>query len=259
MALITLAACSGSPGTTTLAHALAVGWPRRCVLLEADPDGGRLAARCGLPIRPGLVDLAAIVRSDRVESVDLARATQRDGDGVEVVVAHPAADQVGSILGPSAPRLGRALRAIDDLDVLIDVGRLRPASEAVPLLAHSAEIVVLMGTRLEDVAAIVHRRQWLDGIVAGASVGALVTAPGEHSAEEAAKAAGLRLIGVRPGRSARRTSERGRRREASWLRGLINELAAAIGSSPVPLPPAPFAMPSGPPLPGPTAVPGLMP
>lgn len=224
MALVSFTACSGAPGVTTLAHTLAGCWPRRAVLVEADPDGGRLAARCGIPVRPGLVDLAAVTRSRRLTSDDLARVSQRTDSGVEVVVAHPAADQVRSVLDGSVTRIAHALAALDDIDVLVDAGRARPASEAAPLLLASSQVVIVSGTRLEDVAALVHRRSWLDPLQSVTSVVLVVTAAGEHSAADVAQAARLPLLGVRPGRSARRSSDRGRRREAQWVRSLGSAL-----------------------------------
>src|SRR5689334_6097714 len=40
MAVITLTSAAGSPGVTTTAVAMALGWPRPVVLVEADPTGG---------------------------------------------------------------------------------------------------------------------------------------------------------------------------------------------------------------------------
>lgn len=257
MSVVGLTACSGSPGTTTSAHALAACWPRRCVLLEADPDGGHLAARLGLSIRPGLVDLAAIVRSGRIELEDMARVAQRDADGVDVVVAHPAVDQVSTVLRSAARRIGHAVARVDDVDVIVDLGRLRPSSEALPLLAECAQVLLLTGTRLEDVAALVHRRRWLAEVTASAHLGLLVTAQGEHSAEEVARAVDVPLIGVRPGRSSRRTTERRQRREATWLRSVALQLADRTDDSPRSLLSSSLSGPSGPAHPGPSPIPEL--
>lgn len=268
MPVISFTACSGAPGTTTLVQALAGCWPRPCVLVEADPDGGRLAARCGLPARPGLVDLAAVARSGRVAPGDLRRVAQRSADGVDVLVAHPDPDQTRGVLRSSAARIGDALGALDGVDALVDVGRLRPDSEALPLVTVSALTVVVAGTRLEDIAAMVHRRRLLDQFASCNEVGLVVTASGEHVAEELAAAVRLRLIGVRPGRSVRRSSERARRRAAQWTRGLALDLAARVTDS-GPLAThleatcdvsrSPFALPTGPPLPGPVPVPEITP
>ena len=44
MSLIVLTSASGSPGVTTTALGLALGWPRPAVLVEADPTGGSAIA-----------------------------------------------------------------------------------------------------------------------------------------------------------------------------------------------------------------------
>jgi hypothetical protein len=268
MAVFIFTSCSGSPGTTSFVQTLAGCWPRRSMLLEADPDGGRLAARCGLPVRPGLVDLAAITRSGRVNLADLARVAQRNSDGVDVLVAHPAPEQVTAILDTAAPRIGDALSTLTGIDILVDIGRLRPTSPAMPLVRRGDQIVIVCGSRLEDVAAIVHRESLLSDIGDGADIGLVVAAPGEHSAEELARAVGRPLIGVRPGRSARRTSERIRRRESAWIRSIATDLVARVAADGVGddgrllldhltaahAATSPFALPTGPPVPGPVPV-----
>lgn len=234
VALITFAACSGSPGTTDLAHALAASWPRRAVLLEADPDGGRLAARCGLPMRPGLVDLAGRVRGGHLDLADLARVSQRNDDGVDVVLAHPACEDTAGVLASSAERIGSALAVLAGVDTLVDAGRLRHASEALPIAQRSEQVVIVTGSRVEDVAALVHRGSLLTRL--GPNIGLVVTAPGEHSATDTARAARLALIGERPGRSARRSTQRARRREDAWIRWLGGDLVARIDAASVTVP-----------------------
>lgn len=230
MALITFAACSGSPGTTGLAHALVASWPRRAVLLEADPDGGRLAARCGLPARPGLVDLAGRARGGHLDLADLARVSQRNSDGVDVVLAHPASEDTAGVLASSAERIGSALAVLPGVDTLVDAGRLRHASEALPIAQRSEQVVIVTGSRVEDVAALVHRRLLLTRL--GPNIGLVLMAPGEHSATDTARAARIPLIAERPGRSARRSSQRARRRDEAWIRWLGGDLVARVDAQP---------------------------
>lgn len=40
MAVITVTSANGAPGVTTTALALALAWPRPCLLVEADVAGG---------------------------------------------------------------------------------------------------------------------------------------------------------------------------------------------------------------------------
>ena len=71
MTLLVVASVAGSPGATRLALGLAASWPdpdRRRVVVEADPDGGRLGAELGTGVEPGLMALALAVadlRPDR--------------------------------------------------------------------------------------------------------------------------------------------------------------------------------------------------
>ena len=42
MAVIVMTSAAGAPGTTTAALTMALQWPRRCLLVEADPAGSSL-------------------------------------------------------------------------------------------------------------------------------------------------------------------------------------------------------------------------
>ena len=66
MTLIALGSIAGSPGVTRLATGLAASWPEpdgRRVVLEADPDGGRLGAELGIGTEPGLMAVALASRT----------------------------------------------------------------------------------------------------------------------------------------------------------------------------------------------------
>jgi len=64
--LICIAGGKGSPGATTLALALALSDPEPVTLVDADPDGGDLAAWLGLSATPGFVSLANFSSNGRV-------------------------------------------------------------------------------------------------------------------------------------------------------------------------------------------------
>ncbi len=92
MSLIAVASAKGSPGATTLTLALGLARPpaRGCLIVEADPDGGSLAARLGLSYEPGLVELAAAARREMPDAATVDRFTQ----GLGGVGAHRDAGQV---------------------------------------------------------------------------------------------------------------------------------------------------------------------
>ena len=66
MSIIAVGSVKASPGVTSLSVGLGLSWEsttgRRAVLIEADGDGGVLAARFGLVTTPSLVELSGIAR-----------------------------------------------------------------------------------------------------------------------------------------------------------------------------------------------------
>src|SRR5687767_3345582 len=100
-----------APGVTTAAASVAAMWPddgRQQILVEADASGGDLASRGGLPLVPGLVELAADARRGNTKQHLLALHTQPamlGGRQVEVVVAPPGPAQVRVAL-PTVVRSG---------------------------------------------------------------------------------------------------------------------------------------------------------
>lgn len=232
MTVIALGSVSGSPGTTSLVLALASVWPRRVLVVEADPDGGRLAARCDLAARPGLTELAAATRGGSSVTPDVWRCAQTTTDGIDVVVAHPAAETVASALRAGAGPIGQVLSAlgvavsheVDDagVDVLLDVGRLRPSSPAIPLVERADRRIVVTGTRFEDAVVLVHRADLLDAL---GGVDLVVCAGGDHTSRELAAATGRTVLSSRPGRRSARQGRLIRRREERWLLRVAEDLA----------------------------------
>jgi MinD-like ATPase involved in chromosome partitioning or flagellar assembly len=222
VAVLTIGSVAGSPGATSLALALAAAWPRRSLVIDADPDGGRLAARCDVPVRPGLTELAGAARTGLSDPGDVWRFAQRSPLGVDVVVAHPAAEQVASALRAASAPIADALLRLDGVDVIIDVGRVRPGTLAGPLLSAADRRIIVTGTRLDDAVALTHRLDLLDGF-GGADI--VVGGGGDHSASELAHVLGRTVLSSRPGRRARRSSARHRRREARWVMHLARRLA----------------------------------
>ena len=140
MALICFASQKGAPGTTLTALGVAAAWPtvegRRKVLLEADADGGCLALRYQLARQPGLVTLAAAGRHG-LGREDLWAHAQALPGGLPVIVAPERADRVSAVLATNASALAPWLAALDDVDVIVDCGRLGPFSPAMAFARHA--------------------------------------------------------------------------------------------------------------------------
>lgn len=232
MTLLAIASLHGSPGASTLAAALGHEM-NRCgratLLVEADPDGGVLAARYDLPLSPSLTDLAGAARRT-VESGEVAKYAQRLGDRLPVVVAHPSAEQTSSALRASAESLAQTFAGAE-FGVIADVGRWRADSPSLPFVDASPTVLVVARPILEDVVRLVSL----------AAVGNLrkrvqVVLVGErpYDASQVTEATALPVLASLPvlrslGRAGQRDT-RGRQRRI-WQRRIVS-LAASLGARP---------------------------
>jgi MinD-like ATPase involved in chromosome partitioning or flagellar assembly len=221
MTVITVGSVHGSPGTTALALDLArlcAHSPGRDVLLvEADPDGGCLAARLDLAVKPGLTELAGAARV-AISVDDLWSYAQPTDTGVAVIVAHPAAEQVQAALRAAVNHIGAALRESAGL-VVVDVGRLRPGSPALALAALADRTLIVSANSVEAVVSLHHRRQLLRSVGEPLVV---LSAAKPYSTDDVAAACGLAVWGtIGPD-----TRHSGRRRRGKELRRLLDTVAA---------------------------------
>jgi hypothetical protein len=192
MTMIVVGSVVGAPGATTTALALARQHDRPVVLLEVDPDGGRLALRLNIDHRPGLIDLLTSARD--LPPTELFGWVQRadPSSSAQVVVAHPSGDIVERALRSGVHDLVRVL-ADTPFDVVCDVGRYRFDSPASPLVAASARRVVVTRGELLEVAVLSHALERLRGL---GSVVVAVTGDGPYSAGEVGRALGVPAVGL---------------------------------------------------------------
>jgi Mrp family chromosome partitioning ATPase len=192
VSVVAVASVKGSPGVTTVALALASWWPRPVVVLEADPAGGDLALRLGLPEDPGLVGLAAALR--RPSQADLLEHyAQECRMGIRVVPAPAGARQSAASVSLLAALPGAPLRF--EVDVLLDVGRLDESSPAWPLAKEADALVWVCRPQLGDLAhlsaAVEHGRD-------SAAVSIVLSGSGTYPAEEVAATLGVTVLGHLP-------------------------------------------------------------
>ena len=138
MSLICFASQKGSPGTTLTALTVAAAWPgtdeHRRVFVEADRAGGALALRYGIGTEPGLLTLAAAVRSD--PAVDLRAHAQPIPGGLPAVIGPDSPAQVEATLAAAGDSLGKWLGEQDGTSIA-DIGRLESTGTAHPFIAHA--------------------------------------------------------------------------------------------------------------------------
>jgi MinD-like ATPase involved in chromosome partitioning or flagellar assembly len=250
MSLIAVGSVRGAPGATTLAVALAAVWDRAGhapFLVEADPDGGVLAARFGLGHHPSLTELGVRARSnldlDDVWASAQALPAPRSGDGVPVVVAHPSADQCQATLRSVGGRLGGLLDSLATHDVIVDVGRLRPGSPALALVEAATVVLVVLRPRLEDIDAVGQR---ITALNEGGHARLVVVGERPYPATDVAAALGVGVIGVIADDARSAAALAGDGGSANGLgrlpllrsaRALAHELAARLDQLGAPLPP----------------------
>lgn len=190
----------GAPGATTLAMGLGAAWPattgRARVVLEADPDGGVLAARFdGLRADRTIADAVVALRRE-FDLERLLSSTRTVWDGLPVIPAHPSAEQTAAVLVNAAERVAAGLALATDVDVIADVGRLTARSSALPL-AHRAVVTLLVSrTRFEDVACLTARARELRSAGVEPALVAVGSRPYEPS--DVAGEAGLPLLATLP-------------------------------------------------------------
>ncbi len=199
--LLCLASVKGSPGVTTTALALAACWPAswRRVLVEADPAGGDLAARYGLPLTPGLVSLAAAARRNIDPDVVWDHAQELPG-GLPVVTGPTRSDQAHAALAAVCGADGHAgvlgaFTGRGDVVAIVDCGRLDHDSPIPRVIEAADELLLLARPRADELAHLAARAA---EVAAGpAHTRLLLVGPG-YPAGEVAREVGLSVLASVP-------------------------------------------------------------
>ncbi len=140
---------------------MAARWPDGpAVLVEADSDGGDLAARFGVKPEPGLAALVLQIRADGPDKVEVAGFTQRLSLGADVVLAPPSDAAAAAVeqLSAAVQVLQRAGRG---RPVIVDGGRLSRRSPLVPVVQAADHVVVVATPDLADLTQVSSRLQRL--------------------------------------------------------------------------------------------------
>jgi hypothetical protein len=234
VAAITLTSASGSPGVTTLAIALAhqLGQfsGRAPLVIEADPDGGVLATRHRLSLEPGLTELAGAARLG-IDPADVVRYSQPLQSGIPVVVAHPSSERITAALRASAAHISTAVSSLIEHDTIIDIGRARSGSPALPLVEASSVCVLVVHPRADELVVLLHRIELLEQL---APVALVLVGSEPYGVAEVEESTGLSVLGVVPDDQgavlADPASTRGRR--SAWREGVehvARRIAAEVG------------------------------
>lgn len=212
----------GSPGATTAALALALGWPMPAIVAECDPAGGSvLAGALGghVPAAIGLMEHAIEAgRNPQAAAAGLAaQLVPLDTNRTRMVLPGLTDPRQAVGLAAAWPAVAMTLAA-QHCDVIADCGRL-DASDAQPhaVLAAASTVAVVLRPTLRQVWAARPRIEMLAQLLGGTSrVVLLVNGPGTHPPREIARTLGVPVTAVLPAdaRSAAVLSDgAGRRRQ----------------------------------------------
>lgn len=187
MTVLYLTSAKGAPGTTTTALALAFSWPRKVLVVEADPAGSSILPgylRGGIDHAHGLTNVSLATRQGTPVDVAALDESLRLTDDVFLLpgVADPA--QAPS-LTTTWPALASALPGYEAaaIDVIVDAGRYGNAYAPLPLLRTADVVALTTRTQLPDIYALSRRAP------------AITRELGEFGATDA-----LRVLTIGPGR-----------------------------------------------------------
>ncbi len=201
MSLYALVSAGGSPGVTTSALALTLGWPSQVILAECDPSGGDILAGLfagHLPATKGLAPLALAAG----QSADAATAAlwqqliELDDERGRLLLAGVTDPRQGIGLAAAWPVLATALAALP-ADVIADCGRLDAVAPYV--LTVAAVAVLVMRPSLRQVSRARARINMLSQVMGDPSrVALLLVGEGTLSEREIAGALGVQIAGSLP-------------------------------------------------------------
>jgi hypothetical protein len=200
--LYALVSAGGSPGVTTSALALSLGWPGQVILAECDPSGGDILAGLfagHLPARNGLLALAIEAGQNPEAAAALwPQLIELDDERGRLLLAGLSDPRQATGLAPVWPVLAGTLAA-QPADVIADCGRLDAGGGPEPVLAVASLVVLVLRPTLRQVSKARARVEMLTQMLGGTSrLALLLIGEGTHTAREVARALGVPVTGALP-------------------------------------------------------------
>jgi hypothetical protein len=203
VSLYALISAGGSPGVTTAALTLSLGWPGQVILAECDPSGGDILAGLfagHLPARNGLLALAieAGQNPDGVAAALWPQLIELDDERGRLLLAGLSDPRQGTGLAPAWPVLA-AMLAAQPADVIADCGRLDPGGGPEPVLTAASLVVLVLRPSLRQVSRARARVEMLHQLLGDAGrLTVLLVGEGSHSPREVGRALGAPVAATLP-------------------------------------------------------------
>jgi len=203
VSLYALVSAGGSPGVTTAALALSLGWPGQVILAECDLSGGDILAGLfagHMPTRNGLLALAieAGQSPDAAASALWPQLIELDDERGRLLLAGISDPRQSTALAPVWPMLAATLAA-QPADVIADCGRLDAGGGPAPVLAAASLVVLVLRPTLRQVSKARARVEMLAQMLGGsARLALLLIGEGTHHPREISRALGVPVAGSLP-------------------------------------------------------------
>jgi hypothetical protein len=203
VSIYALVSPGGSPGVTTTALALALGWPRQVILAECDPSGGDILAGLfagHLQASSGLVPLAveAGQNPDAAAAALWSQLIELDDERGRHLLAGISDPRQGVGLAPVWPVLATTLTALP-ADVIADCGRLDSGGGPEPVLAAASLVTLVLRPSLRQVSKARARVGMLTQLLGGAQrLALLLVGEGTHTPRDVSRALGIRVAASLP-------------------------------------------------------------
>jgi hypothetical protein len=203
VSLYALVSAGGSPGVTTAALALSLGWPGQVILAECDPSGGDILAGLfagHMPARNGLLGLAieAGQNPDAAAAALWPQLIELDDERGRLLLAGISDPRQATALAPVWPALAATLAA-QPADVIADCGRLDASGGPGPVLAAASLVVLVLRPTLRQISKARARVEMLTQLLGGPGrVTLLLIGEGTHPPREISRALGVPVAGSLP-------------------------------------------------------------
>jgi hypothetical protein len=203
VSLYALVSPGGSPGVTTAALALSLGWPGQVILAECDPSGGDVLAGLfagHMPARGGLLTLAveAGQNPDAAAAALWPQLIELDDERGRLLLAGISDPRQSTALAPVWPMLAATLAA-QPADVIADCGRLDVGGGVEPVLAAASLVVLVLRPTLRQVSKARARIEMLTQLLGGPGrMTLLLIGEGTYPAREVSRALGIAVAGSLP-------------------------------------------------------------
>jgi hypothetical protein len=203
VSLYALLSAGGSPGVTTTALALTLGWPSQVILAECDPSGGDVLAGLfagHMPAAKGLLPLAVEAgRSpDALAETLWRQLIALDDEHSRYLLAGISDPRQVTGVAPAWPALAAALAGLP-ADVIADCGRLDADGGPRPVLAAASLAVLVLRPTLRQVSKARPRIEMLTQLAGRQPpLSIVLVGEGSYAPREVSRALGLRVAGVMP-------------------------------------------------------------